>query len=140
MTEAKSPSKERVAIILHSGAYDRVSYALCMALAALASGMEVNMLLTCEGLKRFSKGHLTEIGDETPLNMHPIVQQGLEIGSIQPLDEQLADARQLGLKVYACPNAMATFKIPKRDLIEVDDVMGLVTFLGLSKGATTWYI
>lgn len=140
MAESNSPNKERVAIILHSGAYDRVSYALSIALAALASGMEVYLLLTYEGLKRFSKGHLTEIGDETPLNMHPIVRQGLEIGSIQPLDEQLADARQLGLKVYACPNAMATFKIPKRDLIEVDDVMGLVTFLGLSKGATTWYI
>ena len=141
MTEDTSPSKERVTIILHSGAYDRVSYALCIVQAALASGMEAYMLLTFEGLKRFTKGHLTEIGDETPTTLRPHVEQGLEMGAIQDLEEQLAEVKKMGLKIYACPNTLASLNIPRHDLLAVDDVMGLVAFLRIASSASiNWYI
>ncbi len=58
MTADVSPDKERVTIILHSGAYDRASYVLTLALAVLASGMEVHLLLTFERLRRFIRKHL----------------------------------------------------------------------------------
>lgn len=139
---ANSSSKEkRVTIILHSGAYDRASYALCIAQAALASDMEVHMLLTFEGLKRFTKGHVKVIGEETPATVRPYIATGLDAGAIQPLEEQLAGAKNMGLRIYACPNAMAILNIPLRDLLGVDQVMGLVAFLGLASGAyANWYI
>ena len=40
------PSRHLVTIILHSGAYDRVSFALCIAQASLACGDEMHILLT----------------------------------------------------------------------------------------------
>ena len=52
--------KELATIILHSGSYDRASYALSLAQVALASEMEVHMLLTFEGLRRFTTGHLAD--------------------------------------------------------------------------------
>ena len=141
MTKDNSPNKERVTIILHNGAYDRASYALCIAQAALSSGMEVYMLLTFEGLKRFTRGHLSDIGEETPATVRTHIEQGLEMGAIQHLDEQLADTKKLGLKIYACPNTMAAFNIPRHDLLAVDDVMGLVAFLRLaSKASINLYI
>ncbi len=135
-------NKERVTIILHSGAYDRASYALTLALVALASGMEVHMLLTFEGLRRFTRGHLADIGEETSQNLRINIEQGLESGSMQSLETQLADARKLGLKVYACPNAMAALNIALSDLLdEVDDVMGLAAFLEFARSAAiNWYI
>ncbi len=127
-----SSKKELVTIILHSGAYDRVSYALCIAQAALASDMEVHMLLTFEGLKRFTKVQLPDIGDETPATIQPTIKFGLEAGAIQPLAEQLSEAKNMGLKIYACPNSMASLKIPLRELVGVDNVMGLISFLRLA--------
>jgi len=127
---------------LHSGAYDRASYALSIALVALASGMEVHMLLTFEGLRRFTKERLTDIGEETSPNVRTNIQRGLESGGIQPLDTQLADAKKLGLKLYTCPNAMAALNIALSDVLdEVDNVMGLAAFLELARTATiNWYI
>ena len=136
-----SSSDNLITIILHSGAYDRVSYALSIAQAALASDMEVHMMLTYGGLRRFTRGHLTEMADETPPTVQADMKWGLEIGAIQPLDEQLAEAKKLGLKIYACPNAMATLNIPLRELLEIDEVMGLPAFLQLANKANIhWYI
>ena len=135
-------AEKRVTIILHSGAYDRASYALSIALVALASGMEVHLLLTFEGLGRFTKGHLADIGEETSPRVRSNIEQGLESGGIQHLAVQLADAKKLGLKLYACPNAMAALNIPLSEVLEeVDSVMGLAAFLELAgTTAINWYI
>lgn len=142
MTVETSPGKEQVTIILHSGSYDRASYALSISLVALASGMEVYMLLTFEGLRRFTRGHLADIGEETPPNLRTNIERGLESGAIQSLETQLANAKKLGLKLYSCPNAMAALSIGLSDLLdEVDEVMGLAAFLNLARSASVnWYI
>ncbi len=142
MTAGGSPKKERVTIILHSGAYDRTSYALSLALVALASGMEVYILLTFEGLRRFTRGHLTDIGEETSPDVKVSTERGLKSGGIQSLETQVADAKKLGLKLYACAGAMASINIAQNDLLdEVDQVMGLAAFLEFARTAViNWYI
>ena len=142
MSVETSPGKEQVTIILHSGSYDRASYALSIALMALASGMEVHLLLTFAGLRRFTRGHLADIGEETPPNVSTNIERGLESGAIQSLETQLANAKKLGLKLYSCPNAMAALSIGLSDLLdEVDSVMGLAAFLKLARAASVnWYI
>lgn len=142
MTVETPPGKEQITIILHSGSYDRASYALSITLVALASGMEVSLLLTFEGLQRFTRGQLTGIGEETSPNVRTNIERGLESGAVQSLKTQLADAKKLGLKLYACPNAMAALSIGLSDLLdEVDDVMGLSAFLKLARSASVnWYI
>ena len=142
MTSDASPEKDRITIILHSGSYDRASYALSIAQVALASDKEVHMMLTFEGLRRFTKGHLAEIGEETSPEIRANFEQGLEWGVIQSLEDQLAAARELGLKLYACPNAMAALNIGMPELLdEIDAVMGLAAFIGLAGAASiNWYI
>ena len=48
----------------------------------------------------------------------------------------------MGLRLDACPTAMATLGIEKEDLVEeVDEIMGLTTFTILAKEAViNWYI
>ena len=142
MTVSDSQQKERVTMILHSGTYDRAAYALSIALVSLASGMEAHILLTYEGLRRFTKGHLMDIGEETSSLVHAHIQRGLQSGGIAPLDSQLTDAKKLGLKLCACPNAMAALNITVDDLPdEIDDIMGLAGFLALARSAAVnWYI
>ena len=100
------------------------------------------MMLTFDGLRRFTKGHLADIGDETPQNLRTNIERGLESGGIQSLESQLAEARKLGLKLYACPIAMAALNIALSELLdEVDNVMGLAAFLELARTAViNWYI
>lgn len=142
MTADSSNNKERVALILHSGAYDMASYALSIVLVALSSGLDAHILLTFGGLRRFTKEHIAEIGDETSPDIRKNMEQVLQAGIFQPLEAQLSNAKKLGLKLYACPNAMAALNIGLPDLVdEVDEVMGLAAFMQIAKSASiSWYI
>ncbi len=140
MTQESSP--EKATIILHSGSYDRASFALSLALGALACGMEVDMLLTYDGLLRFTKGHLADLDDETSPLVRESFERGLKIGNIQTLGNRLCEAKELGLKLYACPASMAILNITEDELVdEVDGVMGVVTFVSHARDAAiNWYI
>ncbi len=100
------------------------------------------MLLTFEGLRRFTRGHLADIGEETSPNVRINIERGLESGGVQSLETQLADAKKLGLKLYACPNAMAGLNIGLNDLLdEVESIMGLAAFLQFARtAAINWYV
>lgn len=132
---------ERMTIILHSGAYDRVSNALSLATIGLSMGMESYILLTYDAVSRFVKGHF-EDKEGTEPGMYKKMHDGIEAGKFHNIEEKLATARELGLKLYACNTAMATMEVEKKDLVdEVDDIMGLTAFIQLAKDAAiNWYI
>ncbi len=140
--ETESTKKyERMTIILHSGAYDRVSNALSLAAIGLSMGMEAYILLTYEAVDRFVKGHFEDIKGTEP-GLYKKMHDGIETGKFHNIEEKLATARELGLKLYACNTAMATMGVEKKDMVEeVDDIMGLTAFIQLAKEATiNWYI
>jgi peroxiredoxin family protein len=128
-------------IILHSGSYDRVTNALSLAIVCLSMGMEAHILLTYQGLKRFAKGHL-EDPDGTDPDMLAMMKRDIASGRFHSIEDKLDAARELGLKVYACTTAMATLGLSKEDMVdEVDQIMGLTTFMNLVREATVnWYI
>jgi len=101
--------------------------------------MEAYMLLTFDGLKRFTREQINNVGDETSATLQPDVKFGLEAGIIQPLEELVETAKDMGLHIYACPNALATLQIPLGGLVGVNEAMGLVGFLGLSRTANVNY-
>ena len=104
--------------------------------------MEAHLLLTYGGLRRFTSGHLEDMGEETSPDVGASLKRGLNTGGVPTLEVQLADAKKLGLKIYACSNAMANLNITQADLMdEVDSIVGLASFLGLARSATiNWYI
>ena len=141
MSTGSEPSAEQVTIILHSGSYDKVNYALSLASVCLAMGMATHMLLTYGGLKRFVKGHLEDM-EETTSEFQVMFQRGKASTGIRSIQEMLADSRKLGLRLYACANAMGNMSIARQELTdEVDEVIGLSTFIQFARSATiNWYI
>jgi len=135
VTTETAPKEGKLTIILHSGAYDRVCYALWTAIAALSSGMEAYIFLSFEGAKRFTIGRINNLGYETPTHIQSDIEFGMEAGIVQPLDELIEQAKGMGLKIYVCPNALAIRKIPLKDMLGVDEIMGLVGFLAIAKTA-----
>ena len=132
---------ELLAINLHSGSYDRVTNALSLAIISLATGMEVHILLTYQALWRFRKGHLEDL-DWTEEAFQDVFTSGIAEKGVTPITTKLAEAKEMGLKLYACPNAMLNMGIAPEELVdEVDELMGLVAFVSIAKTAKiNWYI
>jgi len=132
---------QQVAIILHSGSYDRVTNALSLASVCMAMNMEVNMLLTYEGLRRFVK-ECSEDPKQTDEELMGMISKGIEDGNIRSIKDKLAGAKELGLKLFACTNAMSIMDLTLDDMVEeVDDLMGLATFIQFARNAAiNWYI
>ena len=130
------------AIILHSSSYDRASYALTLALVALSMGMEARMLLTHGGLRRFSGDHLDEMTDDTSEQLRKDFEFALMTGAVNSIEKQLADAKELGLRLYACTGAMAIADIrPEHLRPEIDETIGLCIFVEIARtAAINWYI
>jgi peroxiredoxin family protein len=141
MTNDSKSKAERMTIILHSGSYDRVSNALSLATIGLSSGMEAYILLTYEAVGRFVKGHFEDTVGTEP-DMYKKMHQGIEAGKLHSIEDKLAIARDMGLKLYVCNTALATMGVDIEDMVdEVDDVMGLMAFIQLAKDAAiNWYI
>jgi peroxiredoxin family protein len=137
----RNENNGRIAIILHSGSYDRVTNAMSLAIVALSMGMEAYVLLTYEALGRFVKGQLDGTGG-TDADLMVKMQKGIESGRFHTIEEKVEAACGLGLKLYACTTAMATLGLEKEDLVEqVEGIMGLTAFMNLAKEASVnWYI
>ncbi len=95
------------------------------------------MLFTYGGFRRLVKGRTDDLGEETESGIKSVIKSGLKRGTIPLISDQIREAKRMGLKMYACINAMANFDVVVRELMdEVDKPMGLATFLELAKDAT----
>jgi peroxiredoxin family protein len=133
----KNDSKtDTLAIIFHSAAYDRISYGLMLAKAALAQGMEVVTLFTFGALKRLVKGAVDDPALETQDDLRDTIEMGLEVGILLPISEQIREAKRLGFQLHVCVTAMTLFNLSQEDLIEeVDSVAGLGMFVDIARDA-----
>jgi peroxiredoxin family protein len=136
MQNDKGSKTDTLAIIFHSPAYDRVSYGLMLAKTALAYGMEVVTLFTFGALKRLVKGAIDDLASETQDDMRDAIEMGLEVGILQPISEQIREAKRVGLRLHACVTAMTLFDLSQDNLIEeVDSVAGLGMFVDIARDA-----
>ncbi|MBI2938195.1 MAG: hypothetical protein A3K61_02960 [Thaumarchaeota archaeon RBG_16_49_8] len=132
---------EKIAMVVNSGEYDRVNYALSIAKIALALGMEVHAIFTYGGLARLIKGRTDDLGDIPDALVRQQVELNLAKGRMGKISDDLKEAKKLGLNVYACVHAMGVLNVSRAELVdEVDQVMGLASFLDIARGAQTYYI
>ncbi len=133
-------SKEKVTMIVNSGEYQRVSYALTIAKVATAFEMEVHMLFTYGGLKRLIKSNTDELGNISDTDIQQNIKKALEKGSLTKLSDDLLNVKKMGVKIYACTSSMNILNISNENLIEDVHIIGLSEFLVLSIGSMTYFI
>lgn len=126
-----SQDKTGLAIIFHSGSYDRIYHGLSIALAALALGREVKFFFTYWALEYLRKERTPSLKLETKAKrQEEILKKNLKQGHIQKISELINQAKSMGAKFYACTNSMGLLNISRDELIdEVDKTMGITTFL-----------
>lgn len=156
--------KNKLSIICMSGDFDKAIAVFTLASGAAAVNYEVNLFFTFWGLniikkdagRRFiGKGLLARIfnfllGGRNNLPLSRLnfagASPGLMTGlmksrNVATLPELFEAAIALGVNFYACEMAMHVLGLTKEDFIpEVKDVLGVATFLELSKGGQTIFI
>ena len=144
------------AIVLFSNDLDKAMAALIIACGMAASGAKVGIFFTFWGLsvlrrdpapavrKNFmgrlfgwmlpkGAGHLTL----SKMNMGGLgtamMNQVMDAQNVTSLPELLTQAKALGVRFIACEMAMGVMGISREELIEVDEVAGVASFVELAK-------
>ena len=146
-------TEDGVTIVVFSGDFDRVQAAFNIAVGAASSGMPVTMFFTFWGLDVITRADARRLGRDPlrtafrwlkpggarrlPLSrfnflgLGPVLMRRLMGEFKMPtVDEMLALARSLEVKIVACTITMGVMGLEKSDLIaEVDSYAGVATYL-----------
>lgn len=152
----------KASIIVFSGDLDKAMAALTVATGAAASGMDVTMFFTFWGLNVIKKGGLWK-GEGFMGKMFNILARGgsavgpsrlnmlgfgrflmkriMKQKGVKLPREMISEARELGVKFLACEMSMRVMGVRKEDLIDVDDIAGVATYIQeASKSEITLFI
>ena len=163
-SNAQPTSPKRLSIIAFSGDFDKLTAAFTLASGAAAVGYEVNLFFTFWGLDAIKrkKGH-SFVGRGFLGKMFGFVMGGLRVAptskynflglspkifrhmmrkaNVATLEELVEATIALGVHLYACEMAMQVLGLQKSDFVEeVEDVLGVATFLRKSEGAQVLFI
>ena len=141
---------------MFSNDLDKALAALIIATGMAAAGMEVSIFFTFWGLSvlrknpgplvkksllntmfgwmlpkgasklALSKMHMAGLGTE-------MMKQVMASQNVASLPELLQNARAMGVKFIACDMAMGVMGITREELIDVDEVAGVATFIARAK-------
>ena len=138
-----------LSLVVFSGGYDRVHYALAMAAAAAATGRPVSLLFSGRALTALLAESAP--GRQGWLGLDPADDGSLPAErdrvfaerGIATLDELLTACAALGVTVIACEMALRALGLPAGSRLRDDvpaTVGGIVSFLGTTAGANIIFV
>ncbi|MEM0441136.1 MAG: DsrE/DsrF/DrsH-like family protein [Candidatus Caldarchaeum sp.] len=131
--------KNRLVIVASRGTADALYPALILATTAVAQGKEAALYFTFGGMKLLTKQLAETIKPSVDLGLtKEQLEQLLAKGGMPTLHDMLKNAKELGVKIYACSPTMNLFGLRKEDLVDVvDDIIGASTFLEIASDPKT---
>ena len=163
-TSAPQATPKKLSIIAFSGDFDKLTAVFTLATGAAAVGYEVNLFFTFWGLDAIKQQTgRAFVGDSGLTRLFGYMMGGLSVApnsrfnflglgprifrrlmrkkNVATLEEMVEAAKLLGVHLYACEMAMHILGLRKDDFVhEVEDVLGVATFLRLSEGGQTLFI
>lgn len=164
LSESAGGNEKKLSLIVFSGDFDRITAAFTLATGAAAVGYKVNLFFTFWGLNAIKekkghslcgKGFISKILNFMMGGMGCMPTSRMNFAGTSPKifrhlmrkhnvatpDDLTKAATALGIEIYACEMAMVILGLEKSDLIhEVNDVVGVATFLNISEGGRTLFI
>lgn len=152
-----APVEKSGAIILFSNDFDKVMAALIIACGMAAAGIKTGIFFTFWGLNALRRNPAPAVkksfiqkmfGFMMPCGVNKLVLSKMNFGgmgtammkdimkkqNVMSLPNLLRQARELGVKFTACEMAMNVMGITREELIEVDEVAGIASFVESTKG------
>lgn len=155
-TSTVSAQANSGALVLFSNDLDKALAAMILATGMAAAGMKVSLFFTFWGLsvlrkhpgpqvkkplisrmfgwmlpngaEKLALSKMNMAGMGTEMMKHVMKQQ-----NVATLPEMMQHARELGVQFIACDMAMAVMGISREELVEVDEVAGVATFIARAK-------
>ena len=157
-TESIPAGEHRAAIVLFSNDLDKAMAALIIACGMAASGAKVGIFFTFWGLSVLRKNPAPPVkkplisrmfGWMLPKGASKLVLSKMNMGgmgtlmmkqvmareNVLTLPELLEQARQLGVKFVACEMAMDVMGITREELVDIDEVAGVASFVAMAKNS-----
>ena len=146
--------EDKAAIIVFSGDLDKLLASLVLATGAATAGLETTMFFTFWGLSALKKKGALNVGAKTLKEkmfsmMTPSSTESMGVSklnffgmgatmlrtmmkekNVSSVEEMMALARELGVKMIACTMSMDVMGIAKEELIDGVGLGGVATFLG----------
>jgi peroxiredoxin family protein/TusA-related sulfurtransferase len=147
------------AIVLFSNDLDKAMAALIIACGMAAAGTKVGIFFTFWGLSVLRKAPLTQqkkglvqrmFGWMLPQGAEKLTLSKMNMGgmgtmmmkramaaqNVTSLPDLLRQARELGVRFVACEMAMGVMGITREELIAVDEIAGVASFVEMAKHST----
>jgi peroxiredoxin family protein len=136
--------KKGMTILLHSGDLDKALAAFILATGAAAKGIETTMFFTFWGLKVMQQGG-PQKAKLSKMNMGGLgkmmIKRLMKKKNVAPLEELIADAAELGVRLIACEMTMDLMNVPKDTLLpEVKEIGGVGTFLDAAQNSSIHFV
>ena len=128
--------KKKLAIFANSDNYSDFRHMLSIIMAAISNGMEVNVFFSHGALNQLikEKPELDNISNPTEKN----ITIALKNKKIQSHKEILKMIKETGsVKMFACSSSVSIMNISENELVNVDKIMGLTTFLTIVEQSNT---
>ena len=109
---------------------------LSITMASVANDMEVNIFFSYSALERLKKEKLNEMSFNNN-NLKSKFNDAINSNKIQNIEQMIKTLRETGVvKFYVCSASLNIMNINENDLLVVDGIMGLSTFLNKAENAS----
>ena len=132
-----SEEAKKIAIIVSKNTLDMAYPPLILAVTAAAMGMEAHLFFTFWGMYLIKEGGAKKAKLPGIMRLFTGMMRGkMQRVGVPPLEEMMKQAKEMGVKFYACQTTMDVLGIKREELWEgVDDVVGAATFMNIAKDA-----
>lgn len=134
--------QKTISIFSHSGDYAKFYNMLSIAMASISNGMYAYIFFSYDALNRLKKDNINKLTFETNNNFEQYFSKAIKENKIQTIEQMINILKETNsVKFYVCSASLSIMKINIDELIEIDKIMGLTTFLNIAeKSSTVLYI
>ncbi|UCE38543.1 MAG: DsrE/DsrF/DrsH-like family protein [Thermoplasmata archaeon] len=122
---------KKVSMVVAEGSFDKAMMPFIVGSTAASMGMEVHIFFTFFGLNLLKKGTKPKL----PGIMRPftgMILKKMKKQKIPDFEELKQQAKDLGVKMYACSTSMTIMNVKEKDLIDGAEVLGAAAFLDIA--------
>ena len=125
-----------VCIFAESGEYVKFHNMLAITMASVANDMEVSIFFSYNALEKLKKEKINEMSFEND-GLKNKFSDAINSNKIQNIEQMIKTLRETELvKFYVCSASLSIMNIDENDLVVVDGIMGLSTFLNKAENAS----
>ena len=125
-----------ICIFAESGEYVKFHNMLAITMASVANDMEVSIFFSYSALEKLKKEKINEMSFENN-ELKNKFKEAINSNKIQNIEQMIETLKETGLvKFYVCSASLNIMKINENDLLVVDGIMGLSTFLNKAENAS----